>query len=253
MKSVGGIATYIPVILFWLCCGLSAAHAAKLPEELILNTQYEFPPYVIHNKDGSVGGHSIEVVQCVAEKLGMALTILRYPWPRAQQQVRDGYGHGFFPASRNQFRDSFATLSDPVSPQRWYWYLPQDSTLDVHSPDFRNNAHVGARLGSNMHNWLKNNHYNLTYYTSNWSTLVTALVNRRVEAILAVDTTTDPILAARKLSQAYRKELCLDMPLGVYFGTSFIAQYPDILPLFNAQLPACRRPLNDHTSNTDSN
>ncbi len=223
----------------------SSASADKMPTELVLLTQYEFPPYVIIRQDQALGGHSIAVVQCITQRLGISLTLNAYPWPRAQQLAQAGIGDGFFPASHNLHRDSYASMSEPISPQRWYWYLPVNSSADPFSQQFHDQAHVGARLGSNMYNWLKKNHYNLTYYTSNWETLVTALLNNRVEAILANDATTDPILTALQVNHAYRKELCLDMPLGVYFSHQFLAKYPEFMSQFNAQIPACQHSFDD--------
>ncbi len=244
MKCIARIIKITTVTIVFILCGLATnTIASDFPAELVLHTQYEFPPYVIQNQDQTLGGHSIAVVQCIAQRLNLPLTLNAYPWPRAQQLVQAGSGDGFFPASRNHWRDSFSSLSEPVSPQRWYWYLPVTSTANSKSQDFHDHAPVGARLGSNMYNWLKKNNYNLTYYTSNWETLVTALVNNRVEAILANDATTDPILAELQLTPEYRKELCLDMPLGVYFSHQFLTRYPAFLKQFNAQIPACQRSL----------
>ncbi len=235
--------------LIWLClltCLVTPAYGEKIPATLTLHTQYEFPPYVTRDQDQRLDGHSIAVVKCVAEQLGIDLKLHSYPWPRAQQHVQNGTGDGFFPASQNPRRDQFATLSAPVSPQRWYWYLPKNSSLDPGSPEFLKTAQVGARLGSNMYHWLKKNHYQLTYYTSNWETLVRALRDHRVEAILANDATTDPILNELQLTGAYRKELCLNMPLGVYFSHRLLKKYPHFLDLFNAEISSCQRPLQQY-------
>jgi len=245
MRPVLTCLMIIPVFLFLVFTPFLPASAADLPEELILNTQYEFPPYVIQGPQQGLTGHSVVVTQCVAEKLGIRLRIHAYPWLRAQQLVREGTGDGFFPASRNAARDEFAVLSDPVSPQRWYWYLPVADTSDVLSRDFKGQKQVGARLGSNMYFWLKKNHFNLVFYTSDWETLVIGLVNKRVDAILANDETTDPLLQKLKVQNQFRKELCLDNPLGVYFSKKLVARYPNFLKRFNQQLPACARDLTD--------
>ncbi len=240
--------TFFYQLLVYLClvsAPAAVASASAAPEELVLNTQYEFPPYVIPDSQGGLTGHSVAVTRCVAEKLGVRLKVHAYPWLRAQQLVREGIGDGFFPASRNAARDEFAVLSAPVSPQRWYWYLPETDNSDVHSRDFKNNKYVGARLGSNMHFWLKDNDFNLAFYTNDWKTLVIALVNHRVDAILANDETTDPLLRELQGQEQFRKELCLDKPLGVYFSQKFVARYPDFILRFNQQVPGCERKLTD--------
>ncbi|WP_211234022.1 substrate-binding periplasmic protein [Chitinilyticum litopenaei] len=201
-------------------------------------------PYNLEDRQGRQSGLALEAVRCALQRMGRQAQFQFVPWLRAQNTVKAGQADGFFPASRNAERDAYATLSATVAPQQWRWYQLSSSTADPLDADFRNRSRVGAYLGSNMMQWLKQSGYMIYAAPYNHDQLLRMLLAGRVEAVLASDLAMQEAIQKAGVDGRIRSTLQQDKPMGLYFSHQFLAtQTSDFLPTFNRELASCRKPL----------
>lgn len=229
-------------------CGVVAGVAASVPAlaeapaPVVLVTQVQVP-YVEADREGVLsGGLALDRVRCVFRRMRLPLEIRVVAWARGQAMVEYGQAAGFFPASRNAQRDAWATVSDPVAPQEWRWYLLADNPIDPTTEAFRRTASVTAYHGSNMATWLQNNSYRMLADPASHDELLPLLLRRRVDAVLGSHLAMAEQIRKRGAQSSVRSVLQQNRPLGVYFGHRFLARAPqDFLARFNSHLAACKR------------
>ncbi len=208
-------------------------------EKILLTTQV-WPPYQTY-ENNVLDGFAVRVVTCVLEKMGRPYQIDVYPWKRAQKIVASGKAHGFFSASRNQMRDSYATISESIAEQKWNWYVLKGSSLTPVHDSFKKEAQVAAMLGSNMLTWLYENGYNVSGTPKDTEGLIKALLKKRYDAMLANDLVVEEVLQKMKLSPSQFLVFSnKDKPLGVYWSKKFLSENPEFLERFNAHIRVCR-------------
>lgn len=119
----------------------------------------------------------------------------------------------------------------------------KETRLDPASPSFRETATVGSFVGANMLDWLKTNDYRVNAEPTTHAQLLSMLMARRVDAILANKLVMDKLLQDKSLQGRTRSVLQLSKPLGVYFFIGFLfKEEPDFLPRFNRAVVACGKP-----------
>ena len=83
---------------------------------LITITTQEWPPYHSQHRDNDgkliTQGYGITALDCVMTKMNRPYKVIFLPWGRAQNSVKKQKYGGFFSASRNEWRDQFAVLSN---------------------------------------------------------------------------------------------------------------------------------------------
>lgn len=225
---------------------LVAKPASGFGEPPVILTTHDLPPYSFRNAEGEIGGLAGSVVGCVFEGIGRQVEIHIVPWKRAQIEVERGQAHGFFAASKNDYRDSYAVMSEIIADQKWTWYLLSETAGNPNSDDFRTGRVVSSFLGANMQGWLIENSYRTVEYPpQDNEALLDMLLKKRFDAILANNQVMDSLLRSQKQSEQVRKILLRNKPLGVYFSKAFLASEPDFLQKFNAEVPKCRETENN--------
>lgn len=100
-------------------------------------------------------GHegSLRYVGCIFSHLSYHLELQFQPWRRVQQEVRLGAMDGFFTAMPSPLFEQFASLSDPLVLEKWYWFsrAGSESVADL------KHLRTGAILGSHQQQWLEFN------------------------------------------------------------------------------------------------
>ncbi len=222
--------------------GYFLASASTVAAESALRlTTHDLPPYGTYSgPDNRFDGIAARVVDCVLRRLGRSYELEVLPWARAQKTVQTGGADGFFAASQNAERDSYAEMSAIIAEQEWRWYLLAESPADPRSPEFRQRASVGSFVGGNMLDWLKRNGYRVNASPTNTGQLLSMLENGRVDAVLANNLVMEELLKKRGSQGHLRSVLQENKPLGVYFSKAFLAKSPGFLAAFNRQVPACR-------------
>ena len=89
-----------------------------------------------------------------------------------------------------------------------------------------------------MHTWLTKNNYKVAVTTTNPYKLLDALVNKRVDAVLANDQMMNMLLKKHNITLKQTKHS--DRPLGVYFAHHFLVKEPKFLSQFNQAIAKCR-------------
>jgi ABC-type amino acid transport substrate-binding protein len=216
---------------------LLPAGSVTAAETLRLTTQ-EWEPYQF-TKDGQLSGVAVEVVRCIAGKLGVAAELSVKPWVRAQKMVEDGDADGFFAASRSAERDAYATMSDPIAPQVWRWYLQASGDKD---PSKADGLRVGVLRGSAMEKFLADSKYLGVTSVTTSGQLVELLQMNRVDAALANELVFAEAAEDAKIpASSFKSVEHSNRPLGVYFGKAYLAKHEGFLPSFNAAIAGCRK------------
>ncbi|WP_170309591.1 substrate-binding periplasmic protein [Litorilituus lipolyticus] len=187
-------------------------------------------------------GIAVDVVKCALNKMNISLELLVLPWARAQKYaLQTNKADGFFSASQNHYRDQFATLSYPIAKQKWQWYVLNSNTILPTDSNFKQQATVGAFIGSNMLKWLENNNYKILARPLNTDYLLQMLLKERLDAILANDYVTDRLITKYGVDKKVTSYLHMNKPLGVYFSNTFLKNNKLFLPAFNKKVRECRK------------
>jgi ABC-type amino acid transport substrate-binding protein len=169
--------------------------------------------------------------------MGVQYEIKVYPWARAQVLVENGQADAFYSASQNSKRDAYAIASEQLLPQRWNWYLLNDSTLDPTQDSFKSKGTVGAIFGSNMLKFAQDNDYKIKAQPPTMEALVKMLNSKRIDAILVNDLVMKEYLKdVNILESRFKTVLSKDKPLRIYFSKKFVNENPWFLDKFNETL-----------------
>ncbi|QIR15998.1 substrate-binding periplasmic protein [Shewanella aestuarii] len=218
---------------------IQIAMAAVVNKTVTITTQ-EWPPYQI-NHGNYHSGFAIEALDCVMKRLEQPYKIIFLPWGRAQHDVKTNVYDGFFAASQNNHRDTYAKLSNTFIEQKWQFFLAKDFITPLDAESIKTNVEFGSRLHSNTSYWLNKNGYKVIYETTNLDELIPLLQKKRIGAIMensllfqvAIDRAGIPISEFNVVNN-------IEKPLGVYFGDQFLKQNPQFLDAFNQHTQACR-------------
>nr|WP_087024196.1 transporter substrate-binding domain-containing protein [Thaumasiovibrio subtropicus] len=185
-------------------------------------------------------GTGIEKIKCIMRELEQPYQLTMTQWDRAQLMVEVGSQHGFFLASRNTSRDSYAVFSSPISEQRWSWFSLSDST-DVDSDVFKKQVEVVALFGSNKWFWLHDQGYKVEKKPRSPQAMLELLLNGEVGAILGNDAVIDETIKQMGISyRAISQKPVTQRPLGVYFSKTFNENYPQFVSQFNRAAKQCK-------------
>lgn len=210
-------------------------------EPLRLGTQ-DRPPYTTVRPDGTLDGSAVRVVECALHRMEYPFTMQPMPWARVLAMAERGELDGFFPSTHLADRDHWTTGSAVIAEQNWVWYLRSGSTLDPNTPEFRQQAKVGAHFGTIRLKMLEQEQYHVVLSPQTDKALLQAFAAGRADAILGSDQALEVALQELKLDpKAFRVVPMRHTPQHVFFGRRFLARHPGFLERFNAQVPGCRK------------
>lgn len=197
---------------------------------------HELPPYGYHVSANTFTGYAVERVRFAVGRCGLELHLVVVPWARAQALAVNDFVDGFFAASLNDERKRLYMASDVLAPQRWTWFLPQDSPLDPTSADFKTRARVGSFIGANMLKYLEENGYHVAGTPKDTEALFHMLLAGRLDAFLANDMVAEKIIEDQGLAGKIRSHTLKSEALHALFTPRFIRDHPGFLECFNAGL-----------------
>lgn len=174
-------------------------------------------------------------VKCILHTLQQPYELIAMPWLRARQELRLRRIDGYYTAILLSEMAPFGHLSAPLYLENWYWFEP----LAAKALDRAERQH-GVIRGSHQAKWFESIGITPTVEVNTAEELVLLLKRKRVDSILMdleafeetakrVDLDPDEIA-----SEFFRY-----VPLGVYFSTTYLQQYPDFLAQFNQAIPLC--------------
>lgn len=212
---------------------------------LITITTQEWPPYHSQHRDDDgqliIQGYGITALDCVMAKLNQPYKVVFLPWGRAQDSVKKQKYDGFFSASRNEWRDQFAVLSNTFIQQEWNFYFHKQYKIPKTPERLKSDTTFGARLHSNSAHWLVKNKFERVKTYPSIAELVKLLMAGRIDAVME-----NALLFEEHLHQLgiasdeflMRRNIRFD--LGVYFGKHFLKEHPTFLSQFNRYTDQCR-------------
>lgn len=213
---------------------------------VILQTNLH-PPYQ-ELQNGALSGYSVSILDCVFDRLGVGYGLAIAPRQRNREMVRTGKADGFFLARVSEAMDEYAVPTNPLALEKWVWVSSAGKSDDPRIPrppkpgDF---STVGAILGSNEAEWLKELEYQDVARVPSIASLVGQVATGRVDYAL-VDKHSFEI-ARNALGLAEDKFLVQFeryAPLVVYFSKRYVAAFPEVLDNLNGVLEFCEtRPM----------
>ena len=208
---------------------------------ITLGTKAEWKPYHISTPYGA-DGIAVRAVACIMARINQPYVIEQKPWKRVQFETEHGRLDGFFAASRNANRDSYATLSKVFLPQQRSFYLLKEHNKgqSLALNDIKTRLTFAARAGSNALNSLKKKGYSVTVTPQSELQLLMLLDKQRVAAILENTLVFETLLtkSGRTLDEFYKVPL-EEKQMGVYFSHTFLKQHPGFLQKFNENVEPC--------------
>lgn len=174
-------------------------------------------------------------VKCILQQLQQPYELLTLPWLRAQHELRSRRIDGYYTAILLTEMAPFGHLSAPLYLENWYWFeLATDSSLD------RAERKYGVIRGSHQAKWFENIGLTASVEVNTAAELVLLLKRRRVDSILMDLEAFEETAQQVELDlSTIRSEFFRYVPLGVYFSSAFLQQYPDFLTQFNQAIPTC--------------
>jgi hypothetical protein len=139
------------ILLSVLCINVSYANLKLLMPD--------FPPYTF--KAGEhFSGIGFDKVKQIMDDTGIDYSVdIVTDYGRLVYSTKENLSDGFFLATQNKERDSFAVFTLPIMTNKWSWFTFADSPLNPNSADFINKAKIGTFINTNTHKWLQANNY----------------------------------------------------------------------------------------------
>jgi len=222
-------------VLLCLCEPSIAQHTSDATVvQVVLGTNS--PSAYSADKSADSLGESAQLVRCVFSYLPQEVALHVQPWRRVQREVLSGVSDGFFTAMEDPRINQYASLTDPLVLQKWYWFSRADTALDADPTTLRG----GTILGSQQQLWYELNGYDNTLAAQDLPQLIKLLFAGRIDVILADRGHFNEATSALNVSaDQYREKFFRYVPLGVYVGHHFSAKNPNFIAAFNHQIPQC--------------
>lgn len=193
----------------------------------------DFPPYTQLNSEGVPEGIGTDAVKQVLDSIGVGYTItVSSNHGRALQELKKQHSDGFFMASQNSERDTYAVFSEPLMFNRWVWVIRKDNAHSFKPSDieFKRNSTVASLLNTNTHYWLRENDYPSIYSATSVDDLVDKLDSGAIHAILIAEMTFQNTAGRTHDYQIVLEE---EKNFGLYISKSYLKNNPEFMSKLN--------------------
>ncbi|WP_108650827.1 substrate-binding periplasmic protein [Dongshaea marina] len=196
-----------------------------------------FSPFT-YAENGDFKGYGYERVSKILDDMGVSYSVKLVPtYAAAVTEVKSQLADGFFLASKNYERDSFAVFSKPMMINRWSWFV---STAYKNSPKnigFKENARIGTPFGTNTQRWLEQNGYQVTNRNPDVSDLINNLKLGRIDAIFMAEMVFKEFADGQGLKHtAYQQYVQSSRDFGVYISKKYLAKNKGFMAALNKQI-----------------
>jgi len=227
------------LLTFAVMCWSCQSVMARAELTLQLGTDV-MPPYMYQSENMVLHGGAKRTLDCVFEQLpdyqyqaGIA------PWPRIFRMAYQGDFDGWFLYVQNDNSDDFATLSDPLLLESWYWYSLDDIS-DVTLEDLKDET-VLVMNGTYQAIWLQSQGFNKFFTVPSTDSLVRAFLAGRAQHLLVSESVFNEAVARLKGEvQGISQRFVGFIPLGLYITNDFSDDHPNFMAVFNAAASDCR-------------
>lgn len=178
----------------------------------------------------------LDTVICILDKMQIPYEILQSPARRNRSLTASNDVDGFFLHSAGEISEEIAVATHPVAIERWFFYQLK-SENDLAQTEKKP---VGTVLGTNEHNWLRNNGHRHIIAAPTDSSVVKMLHRKRVAEVLMDENLFWQTIAETQLSPAlFKANFVRYAPLVLYFSKHFTNKNPLIVASFNAHIDDC--------------
>jgi polar amino acid transport system substrate-binding protein len=196
----------------------------------------DFKPYTYH-VNGGLKGIGVDAIDEIFKQLGIEYSLTLVPnYGRAVLEVKSGRADGFFLASKNNQRDEIAIFSEPVTTNRWSWFLPIENKMHPSDRLFKQNARILTHLNTNTHKWLKKNGYVHVKGIPNLKSIPEKLNSRSsYTAIFLAEMVFFQLAEDYKLDlKNYQQIIEVEKPFGIYIAKQYLKNHPKFMQQLNA-------------------
>lgn len=232
--------SHLIILASCLICSLNALARAD-NHVLVLGSKLNWKPYHVATEYGS-DGIAVRAIACIFARMNQPYSIEKKPWARVQHETKNGSLDGFFSASQNAERDSYATLSKVFLPQQRSFYILKKHNINqsLQLEDIKRQLTFAARAGSNALHSLHKKGYPVIVTPKSEQQLLMSLDKQRVGAILENTLVFESLIRkeGRSLDEFYKVPL-EEKRMGVYFSNRYLKKYPEFLAKFNNNVVPC--------------
>ncbi|WP_448548971.1 substrate-binding periplasmic protein [Thalassotalea fusca] len=208
-----------------------------------LGTKVEWEPYHVNTPEGA-DGIAVRAVSCILTRINQPFQINKMPWARVQIATQHGQLDGFFAASQNNERDTYATLSDLFIPQQRVFYFNKrmlKHTAESYDIDFiKKHVKVSARNGSNALHSIESSGFMVESHPNTQHQLLNMLDTGRIEAVLENSLVFESLIKESNKDMADYLQVTYQMKnMGVYWSHKYLTDNPEFLARFNRNIVPC--------------
>lgn len=202
-------------------------------DELKLCTNIS-PPYQVKVED-ALGGTSINVLDCIFDKMEVDVSYRAIPWSRCEKEVLSGDSDGIFSVTPNSKLSQLMHFSDPIALAKWYWLYAD------RLPNIKDN--VGAIRGSIEESFLMENKYSVGNRVKTAAQLRRLLEVGRITGFISDEAGLENLNISRLDNKTVNNMFIRYVPLGVYFSNKFKVRHSDFrnfISSFNRHIYSCQ-------------
>lgn len=215
--------------------------------DVIVLATHNLPPYGSYPEGHDIrkiasdefAGVAVDRVRCAFKAMEQPLQILVVPWKRAQRMAESGQVDGFFVGSKNNYRDSYAQITDTVAEQKWQWYWLKSNPIKVNDETLKNELRIGAFQGANMARWVESQPYPIYSRPRTTEHLLLQLKNKQIDVLIANNQVMEKLLKSFNMQDKVSTQIVKNKPLGLYISKISLRKNPDLVKNFNKALATC--------------
>jgi hypothetical protein len=225
--------TLVTIVLVFFFLYSASSNAQKLRIAVP-----DYPPYTFIER-GQLKGEGYDALIAIMAKLQIELRVVPVPnFSRALLYMQNNLIDGLYLATETEARNALAVYSVPVYVTDWSWvWLKSRADLQPGSSDFKQEAHVTARMNSSIYRWLLRQGYLVSAGSPHLHGLFNLLNHHRVDAIMLPEQKASQIMAEKALVMSdYNIQHEVELEFGFYISRSYIAAWPDTIPALNTAI-----------------
>ncbi len=184
-------------------------------------------------------GKAVDRVRCAFKVMQQPLKILVVPWKRAQHLAESGQVDGFFVGSKNNYRDSYAQMTDIVAEQKWQWYWLKSNSINVNDETLKSTLRIGAFQGANMARWVESKLYPIYSRPKTTEHLLLQLKKKQIDVFIANNLVMEELLKSFDMQDIVHTKIVKNKPLGLYITKLSLRTKPNLVKDFNVALAKC--------------
>lgn len=214
-----------------LWCTLILALSAEAYDDLALGVP-NFKPYTYLENKKITGSAISPVKKAMAHMKVKADYRLYETYTDLLRALKRGDIQGFFLASKNAERDSYAEFSEPITLNNWTWFTLKENQKNIKSDAFKRHDLIGTIKKTNTFRWLTRNGYQVR--ADDIEALPKLLVTGKVDAVFAAEAVFEKSCEEEKVpTTLFRKNIEIGKPFGIYMSKEYLRENAGFMKKLN--------------------